>query len=223
MAKPAPAEAEPAPPGTKPSMKLVALTALIMALVGGGAGFGIGFLTSPPSSGSAEAGQAGGKSESEGGGEELAASAEGHDAPAKNDAGAAGADREGGSAKSHEGKAEAGEGKPDSGDGGGSEAAAEGESAGRSSVSLEPVVTNISAPSDVWIRFESVLKISAPVPKETSEQIHQDFLAFFRTMRLEDLQGASAFNDLKAELLARANTRADGKVDSIIVKTFLFE
>lgn len=91
------------------------------------------------------------------------------------------------------------------------------------SVTLEPVLTNISTPSDVWIRFESVLELSEPLPKEITNQIHQDFLAYFHSLHLSELTGASAFMDLKTELLARANVRAEGKVETVYIKTFLFE
>ncbi len=88
---------------------------------------------------------------------------------------------------------------------------------------LDPIVTNIAIPADVWVRFEAVVKSSEPLGTEIPEQIHQDMLAFLRSMRLSELTGSSAFIDLKAELLARANTRSHGKVEAIYIKTFLFE
>jgi Flagellar basal body-associated protein FliL len=97
------------------------------------------------------------------------------------------------------------------------------EQTGPQLVNLEPVITNITTPADVWIRLEAVLKSSAPLSKDTSDLIHQDFMAFFRSMRIEDLEGGSSFIDLKAELLARANMRADGKIETLYIKTFLFE
>lgn len=91
------------------------------------------------------------------------------------------------------------------------------------SITLDPVLTNISSPSDVWVRFESILQLSEPLPKEVTDQIHQDFLAYFHSLRLSELTGSSAFLDLKTELLARANVRAEGKVRAVYIKTFLFE
>lgn len=88
---------------------------------------------------------------------------------------------------------------------------------------LGPVITNIATPSDVWIRLEAEFKVTQLVSKEIGNEIQQDFAAFFRTLRLEDLEGGSAYNDLKAELLARANVRSGGSIEAIYFKTFLFE
>ena len=88
---------------------------------------------------------------------------------------------------------------------------------------LDPIITNISEPTDVWIRFEAVVKAKETLGPDVPQQIHQDILAFLRSLRLSELTGSSAFIDFKAELLARANTRSGGKVEAIYIKTFLFE
>ncbi|MFZ1773240.1 MAG: flagellar basal body-associated FliL family protein [Rhizobiaceae bacterium] len=189
MAKATPAEVvEEASSAKTPSMKLVIISAVLMALIGAGVGFGIGvFSYQPvPVEGNAAAREGGKES---------------------------GADR-------MKGEAETGEQGADVVHG---EAAAAGEHVGSAVIVLEPVVTNIAAPSDVWTRFEAVLKASAPVGKEVADLIHQDYMSFFHSMRLEDLEGASSFLDLKAELLSRANARAEGKIESIYIKILLFE
>jgi flagellar FliL protein len=220
MAKPAAVEVpEELPGGKKPSMKLVIIVALTMSLVGAGAGFGLGLVsfTSMPTADESNAkteGKAKDKTAVEG---EVAADAKhGDQSTGEPVAGhEAAPDNNGGEAAAGDHGAEAAATEPSHG--------GESEGAGPSSIPMEPVVTNISAPSDIWIRFEAVLKASGPVAQETTDLIHQDFMAFFRTMRLEDLEGASSFNDLKAELLARANARAEGKVETLYIKTFLFE
>jgi flagellar protein FliL len=129
----------------------------------------------------------------------------------------------------HAAKSEAGADKePASGEGG--QGAAEGEQKADAGgpladtvYALDPIVTNIAMPSDVWVRFEAVIKAKETLDPEIPEQIHQDIFAFLRTMRLSELTGSSAFIDLKAELLARAKTRSAGKVEAIYIKTFLFE
>ena len=88
---------------------------------------------------------------------------------------------------------------------------------------LDSIVTNISVPPDVWVRFEAVVKSKEPLAPEVPQQIHQDILAYLRSLRLSEVTGSSAFIDFKAELLARANTRSGGKVEAIYIKTFLFE
>ncbi len=225
MAKAAAVETPEATPGAKkPSMKLVIMIALAMSLIGAGAGFGLGFVSfsSTPQTGE-EASKADGAAT-----EKSAAEGEkghGEAAPEAKD----GDPAEGDKSTGHEAAPDKAGEEAAAGDHGTEAPAAEGghggegEAAGPASVALEPVVTNIAAPADVWIRFESVLKASGPVAKDTSDLIHQDFMAFFRTMRLEDLEGASSFNDLKAELLARANVRAEGKIEAVYIKALLFE
>jgi flagellar protein FliL len=112
----------------------------------------------------------------------------------------------------------------------GAQAAAEGEqkafdgkSLANNVYALDPIVTNIAMPADVWVRFEAVIKATEPLDSDVPQQIQQDILAFLRSMHLSELTGSSAFIDLKAELLSRANTRSAGKVDAIYIKTFLFE
>ncbi len=105
----------------------------------------------------------------------------------------------------------------------GTEAATDGKHLANNVYPLDPIVTNIAMPADVWVRFEAVIKAREPLEEDVPQQIHQDILAFLHSMRLSELTGSSAFIDLKAELLARANTRSNGKVEAIYIKTFLFE
>ena len=213
-----------------PSMKLVIIIALLMGLVGSGAGFAIGY-SSFMKGGETE----GEKAADHGADPAKEAGAEGEHKPAKEGE----APKEGGDhgeapkeAGAHgeapaEGAADA---KPAEGghgeapaEGGHGEAGAEGEAAGPHAVTLDPVVINIASPTDVWVRLETVLKTTETVSKEVTDQIHEDYMTFFHTMRLQDLQGPSAYIDLKSELIARANSRADGKIESVYIKTFLFE
>ncbi len=121
-----------------------------------------------------------------------------------------------------EGEAAKGGGESEGGHSTG-EGAANGGGVANTVYPLDPIVTNIAMPADVWVRLEAVVKSSEPLGAEIPQQIHQDMLAFLRSMRLSELTGSSAFIDLKAELLARANTRSHGKVEAIYIKTFLFE
>ena len=88
---------------------------------------------------------------------------------------------------------------------------------------LDPIVTNLSDPSEIWIRLELVLASELPLEPDLSSQIHQDLLAHVHAMRLSEMAGPSAFIDLKAELLARARQRSEDRVQSLHVKTLLYE
>lgn len=95
--------------------------------------------------------------------------------------------------------------------------------AGPTLVQLAPITTNLASPSDVWIRLEASLLYDAPQPLEMTEQVHQDLLAFVRTLKLHQIEGASGYQHLKADLEERAALRSGGHVKQVLVRTMLLE
>jgi flagellar protein FliL len=92
-----------------------------------------------------------------------------------------------------------------------------------SALTLEPMVTNLASPEDVWVRLEMALVASEPLEDEMIQAIHQDLFSYVRTIRLNQLEGPSGFLNFKADLLDRAKIRSEGKVKGVLVKTLLFE
>lgn len=88
---------------------------------------------------------------------------------------------------------------------------------------LEPMVTNLASPSDVWVRLEMALVTEAPLEEEMTQAIHQDLFTYVRTIRLNQLEGPSGYLNFKADLLDRAKIRSEGKVKAVLIKTLLFE
>jgi flagellar FliL protein len=89
---------------------------------------------------------------------------------------------------------------------------------------LPPIMTNIAAPSDVWLRVElSVVFDEPPKDPGLADAIHQDLLAFVRTVKMHQIEGASGFQHLKADLGERASIRSGGHAKSILIRTLLFE
>jgi flagellar FliL protein len=88
---------------------------------------------------------------------------------------------------------------------------------------IEAITTNLAAPSDVWVRMELSLVFDGAPDAALVEQIHQDFLAFMRTVKLPQVEGASGFQHLKEDLEERARIRSNGRVKNILIKTLLFE
>ena len=89
---------------------------------------------------------------------------------------------------------------------------------------LPPIMTNIAAPSDIWLRVElSVIFDEPPTDPGMADAIHQDLLAFVRTVKMHQIEGASGFQHLKADLAERAAIRSDGHVKAVMIKTLLFE
>lgn len=90
-------------------------------------------------------------------------------------------------------------------------------------VPLEVMTTNLAAPSKVWARLELSLLLDEPLSQDMVETIHQDLFAYVRTLKLHQIEGASGFQHLKADLEERARIRSDGHVKQILVRTLLFE
>ena len=58
---------------------------------------------------------------------------------------------------------------------------------------------------------------------ELPELIHQDLLAYLRTLKLHQIEGASGFQHLKADLEERAAISSGGHVKQLLIRTLLFE
>jgi flagellar FliL protein len=130
--------------------------------------------------------------------------------------------------------ADAGHGAPAGGHGEASgdhgEASAEGEDGEAAAntnpliLSLPPITTNLAAPSEIWVRMEVDVVLEKPTTDvNLAETVHQDLLAFMRTVKMHQIEGASGFRHLKADLDERAATRTEGLAKMVLIKTLLFE
>lgn len=90
-------------------------------------------------------------------------------------------------------------------------------------VLLRPLTTNLAYPSDTWIRLEVALLFRDKPDVETSEAIHQDFMAYLRTVSLQQVEGARGFQHLREDLEEQAELRSRGRVKSIMFRTFVIE
>lgn len=90
-------------------------------------------------------------------------------------------------------------------------------------VYLDPITTNMGGASDTWIRIELALVFNGEVDLPVSQVIQQDVLAYLRTVKIHQVEGASGFQHLRGDLMERAALRSDGKVTDILIRTLLFE
>ena len=63
----------------------------------------------------------------------------------------------------------------------------------------------------------------APQPPAMAEEIHQDLLAFVRTLKMHQIEGASGYQHLKADLEERAAIRSQGHAKQVLIRTLLLE
>jgi len=90
-------------------------------------------------------------------------------------------------------------------------------------VAIEPIITNLAAPSTVWVRLELSLVFDGPADQAVARAIDQDILAYIRTVKLAEVEGPSGFQHLREDLEERASVRSGGRVKKILIGTLLFE
>jgi flagellar FliL protein len=98
--------------------------------------------------------------------------------------------------------------------------------AGAGLFDMPPVVTNLGAPQDTWIRLEAsiVYDVKAlPHPESMAAEIAGDELAYLRTVTLPQLEGPVGLQDIRQDLNERAVLRSGGKVTELIIRTLVVQ
>lgn len=90
-------------------------------------------------------------------------------------------------------------------------------------VALDPITTNLGYPSENWVRLEVSLIFDTAPDGALAGAIHQDILAYLRTVSLQQIEGARGFQHLREDLAERAALRSDGKVSRLLFRTFVIE
>lgn len=91
-------------------------------------------------------------------------------------------------------------------------------------VDLAPITTNLAMPDTIWIRLElSLVLDKEPKDLDLVLTIQQDIMAYIRTVKLIQVQGASGYQHLKSDILERARIRSQGLVKDVLVRTMIFE
>lgn len=90
-------------------------------------------------------------------------------------------------------------------------------------VLLDPITTNLAYPSDNWVRLEVALVFRGPVDAPLSQEVHQDILAYLRTVSLQQIEGPRGFQYLRDDLQERVDLRSKGRVSKVMFRTFVIE
>lgn len=91
---------------------------------------------------------------------------------------------------------------------------------------LQPIVTNLGAPQDTWIRLEGSIIFdprTLPHPEAVAGQIGDDILAYLRTVSLHQLEGPIGLENIRQDLNERAATRSGGKVRAFVIRTLVVQ
>ena len=93
-------------------------------------------------------------------------------------------------------------------------------------VDLQPIVTNLGAPQDTWVRLEGSIIFdpkTLPHPEAVAGQIGDDVLAYLRTVTLHQLEGPIGLENIRQDLNERAATCSGGKVHAFVIRTLVVQ
>nr|WP_099056641.1 flagellar basal body-associated FliL family protein [Rhizobium sp. ACO-34A] len=90
-------------------------------------------------------------------------------------------------------------------------------------VSLDPIVTNLAYPSENWIRIELALLFNGTPDPALAEEIHQDVLAYLRTVSLQQVQGPRGFQYLRDDVSEIVDQRSQGRISKVLFRMFVIE
>ncbi|ADZ72304.1 flagellar basal body-associated FliL family protein [Polymorphum gilvum] len=91
---------------------------------------------------------------------------------------------------------------------------------------LKPLVTNLAAPRDAWIRLQASIVLDDGDVEEAgmlAGRIEEDVVAYLRTITLSQVEGAAGLQHLREDLNERAVARSGGRVRELILESLVIQ
>lgn len=91
---------------------------------------------------------------------------------------------------------------------------------------MRPLVTNLAAPTDAWVRVQASLIFSQDVDSDTPvmvSRIEEDILAYLRSLTMAHLEGAIGLQHLREDLNERARLRSNSQVREVILEALVIQ
>ncbi|PTM40692.1 flagellar basal body-associated FliL family protein [Bosea sp. 124] len=91
---------------------------------------------------------------------------------------------------------------------------------------LAPIVTNLAAPANTWVRLEAALLMeqkAAATADPLIGAITEDILGFLRSVTAQQMEGAAGLRNLREDLLERVAIRSKGLVRDIVIETLVVQ
>lgn len=90
---------------------------------------------------------------------------------------------------------------------------------------LKPIVTNLTEPADVWLRLDAAIVFEDEMPNSEviSAEISEDLLAFLKTLKVGQLEGAIQLQHLREDLKDRVAIRSGGDVRDLIIESLVVQ
>jgi flagellar FliL protein len=92
--------------------------------------------------------------------------------------------------------------------------------------SLQPLITNILMPADVWVRLEGAIvydQADVEDPEMMLTEVSGDLLAYLRSLTLRELQGTDGLMFVRQDMKERIVLRTKGKARDIIIQTLVMQ
>jgi len=92
--------------------------------------------------------------------------------------------------------------------------------------SLKPLVTNLAAPKEAWIRLQASVLLDKDTNGDVSvlrKKVEDDFLSYLRTLTLSHLEGGIGLQHLREDLTERARTRSKGQIHEVILESVVVQ
>ena len=91
---------------------------------------------------------------------------------------------------------------------------------------LSPIVTNLAAPANTWVRLEAALLMEQKAAAGADAlvgAITEDILAYLRSVTAQQMEGAAGLRNLREDLIERVAIRSKGLVRDIVIETLVVQ
>lgn len=90
---------------------------------------------------------------------------------------------------------------------------------------LKPIVTNLAEPANIWLRLDAAIVFADEMPNSeiVSAEISEDLLAFLKTLKVGQLEGATQLQHLREDLKDRVAIRSGGDVKDLIIESLVVQ
>lgn len=91
---------------------------------------------------------------------------------------------------------------------------------------LKPLVTNLAAPQEAWIRLQAALVLAEGNIEDVNvlaSHIEEDIVAYLRTLTIAQIEGAVGLQHLREDLNERVRMRSKGVVREVILESLVIQ
>ncbi|MFA5950129.1 MAG: flagellar basal body-associated FliL family protein [Hyphomicrobium sp.] len=92
-------------------------------------------------------------------------------------------------------------------------------------VPLDPIVANLAAPADAWMRIEATMVVEnmEKGAEKLASKVGEDIAAYLKTTTLAQFEGPSGFQNLREDLLDRAKIRDGVHIKDLVIHGIVVE